>query len=98
MVSRRHCVLTAIFQFLNEAALSVFCLSSKSSTCLSSACHSLAFSGLPQASRRAIKSCYDTMLIFFHMAEVCDTLQSKQKRNYENKACLNERTILRLLN
>jgi hypothetical protein len=33
----------------------------------------------------------------FHMAEYCDTLQSKEKRNWENKACLNERAILRLL-
>ena len=35
--------------------------------------------------------------MFFHMAEYCDTLQSKEKRNWENKACLNERAILRLL-
>jgi len=35
--------------------------------------------------------------MFFHMAEYCDTLQSKEKRNREHKACLNERTILRLL-
>jgi hypothetical protein len=31
------------------------------------------------------------------MAEYCDTLQSKEKRNREYKACLNERAILRLL-
>jgi hypothetical protein len=35
--------------------------------------------------------------MFVHMAEYCDTLQSKEKRNRENKACLNERAILRLL-
>jgi len=35
--------------------------------------------------------------MLFHMAEYCDTLQSKEKRNWENKACLNERTILCLL-
>ena len=35
--------------------------------------------------------------MFFHMAEYCDTLQSKEERNREHKACLNERTILRLL-
>jgi hypothetical protein len=35
--------------------------------------------------------------MFFHMAEYCDTPQSKERRNRENKACLNERTILRLL-
>ncbi len=33
----------------------------------------------------------------FYMAEYCDTLQSKEKRNREHKACLNERAILRLL-
>ena len=33
---------------------------------------------------------------FFYKAEYCDTLQSKEKRNWENKACLNERA-LRLL-
>ena len=32
----------------------------------------------------------------FYMAEYCDTLQSKEKRNRENKACLNDRA-LRLL-
>jgi hypothetical protein len=32
------------------------------------------------------------------MAEYCDTLQSKEKRNWEYKACLNERAILCLLN
>ena len=31
------------------------------------------------------------------MAEYCDTPQSKEKRHWENKACLNERAILRLL-
>jgi len=31
------------------------------------------------------------------MAEYCDTPQSKERRNWENKACLNERAILRLL-
>ena len=31
------------------------------------------------------------------MAEYCDTLQSKEKRNRGPKACLNERAILRLL-
>jgi len=35
--------------------------------------------------------------MFFHMAEYCDTLQSKEKRNREYKACLNERAILHLL-
>ena len=35
--------------------------------------------------------------MFFHMAEYCDTPQSKERRNRENKACLNEGTILRLL-
>ena len=35
--------------------------------------------------------------MFFHMAEYCDTLQSKEKRHRENKVCLNERAILRLL-
>ena len=35
--------------------------------------------------------------MFFHMAEYCDTLQSKEKRNREHKACLNERAIVRLL-
>ena len=33
---------------------------------------------------------------FFYKAEYCDTLQSKEKRNREHKACLNERA-LRLL-
>lgn len=32
----------------------------------------------------------------FYKAEYCDTLQSKEKRNWENKACLNDRA-LRLL-
>ncbi len=32
----------------------------------------------------------------FYMAEYCDTLQSKEKINWENKACLNDRA-LRLL-
>ena len=36
-------------------------------------------------------------LTFFHMAEYCDTPQSKEGRNREHKACLNERAILRLL-
>ncbi len=31
--------------------------------------------------------------MFFHMAEYCDTLQSKEKRNREHKACLNESYI-----
>ena len=31
------------------------------------------------------------------MTEYCDTLQSKEKRHWEYKACLNERAILRLL-
>jgi hypothetical protein len=35
--------------------------------------------------------------MFFHMVEYCDTLQSKEKRNREHKACLNERAIVRLL-
>jgi len=35
--------------------------------------------------------------MFFHMAEYCDTLQSKEERNREYKDCLNERAILRLL-
>ena len=34
--------------------------------------------------------------MFFHMAEYYDTLQSKEKRNREHEACLNERA-LRLL-
>ena len=33
----------------------------------------------------------------FHMAEYCDTPQSKERRNREYEACLNERTIIRLL-
>ncbi len=33
---------------------------------------------------------------FFYKAEYCDTLQSKEKRNWEHKACLNDRA-LRLL-
>jgi len=33
---------------------------------------------------------------FFYKAEYCDTLQSKEKRNWEYKACLNDRA-LRLL-
>jgi hypothetical protein len=32
----------------------------------------------------------------FYKAEYCDTLQSKEERNRENKACLNDRA-LRLL-
>jgi hypothetical protein len=35
--------------------------------------------------------------MFFHVAEYCDTPKSKERRNWEHKACLNERTILRLL-
>jgi hypothetical protein len=35
--------------------------------------------------------------MFFHMAEYCDTPQSKERRNLEYKVCLNERAILRLL-
>jgi len=35
--------------------------------------------------------------MFFRMAEYCDTLQSKEKRNREHKVCINERAILRLL-
>jgi hypothetical protein len=35
--------------------------------------------------------------MFLHMAEYCDTPQSKERRNREYKACLNERAILRLL-
>jgi hypothetical protein len=35
--------------------------------------------------------------MFFRMAEYCDTPQSKERRNWENKACLNESAILRLL-
>jgi hypothetical protein len=35
--------------------------------------------------------------MFFHMAEYCDTPQSKERRNREYKVCLNERAILRLL-
>ena len=31
--------------------------------------------------------------MFFHIAEYCDTLQSKEKRNREYKVCLNERAI-----
>jgi len=40
---------------------------------------------------------FEATLAFFHMAEYCDTLQWKEKRNGEYKACLNERVILRLL-
>ncbi len=36
-------------------------------------------------------------LTFFRMAEYCDTPQSKERRNWEYKVCLNERAILRLL-
>jgi hypothetical protein len=32
-----------------------------------------------------------------YKAEYCDTPQSKERRNWEHKACLNERAILRLL-
>ena len=35
--------------------------------------------------------------MFFHMVEYCDTPQSKERRNWEHKVCLNERAILRLL-
>jgi hypothetical protein len=35
--------------------------------------------------------------MFFHMAEYCDTPESKDRRNREHKPCLNERAILRLL-
>jgi len=35
--------------------------------------------------------------MFFHMAEYCDTPQSKERRNREYKVCLNERAILCLL-
>jgi len=35
--------------------------------------------------------------MFFHMAEYCDTIHTKEKRNREYKACLNERAILHLL-
>ncbi len=35
--------------------------------------------------------------MFFHMADYCDTPQSKERRHREDKACLNERAILRLL-
>ena len=35
--------------------------------------------------------------MFFYMAEYCDTLQSKERRNREYKVCLNERAIVRLL-
>jgi len=35
--------------------------------------------------------------MFFHLAEYCDTPQSKERRNREYKVCLNERAILRLL-
>jgi hypothetical protein len=37
------------------------------------------------------------MLTFFHMAEYCDTPQSKERSNREHEACLKERAILRLL-
>ncbi len=50
------------------------------------------------------KKCFDFSLFigvrgvkFFYMAEYCDTLQSKEERNREHKACLNERAIVRLL-
>ena len=35
--------------------------------------------------------------MFSYMAKYCDTPQSKEGRNREYKACLNERAILRLL-
>lgn len=35
--------------------------------------------------------------MLFHMAEYCDTPQSKERRNRGYKTCLNERAILRLL-
>ena len=35
--------------------------------------------------------------MLFYMAEYCDTPQSKERRNREHKARLNERAILRLL-
>ncbi len=35
--------------------------------------------------------------MFSHMAEYCDTPQSKERRPSEYKACLNKRAILRLL-
>ena len=31
--------------------------------------------------------------MFFHMAEYCDTPQSKERRNGEYKVCLNERAL-----
>jgi hypothetical protein len=35
--------------------------------------------------------------MFFHMAEYCDTPQSKERSPSKHKACLNEGAILRLL-
>jgi hypothetical protein len=50
------------------------------------------------------KICFDFSLFigergvkFFYKAEYCGTPQSKERRNGEYKVCLNERTILRLL-
>ena len=36
-------------------------------------------------------------LKLFHMAEYCDTPQSKERSNREYKVCLNKNAILRLL-
>ena len=40
--------------------------------------------------------CHDSKLTFLRMAEYCGTPQSKERRNREYEACLNERA-LRLL-
>jgi hypothetical protein len=36
-------------------------------------------------------------VMFFYMAECCDTPGSKERRNREYKACLHGRAIVRLL-
>jgi hypothetical protein len=46
--------------------------------------------------REILKSGSARGVKLFYKAEYCDTLQSKEKRNRENKACLNDRA-LRLL-
>ncbi len=46
--------------------------------------------------REICKSGSERGVKFFYMAEYCDTLQSKEKRNREYKVCLNDRA-LRLL-
>ncbi len=62
----------------------IYTLSSDERVLLKSRMREICKSG----SERGVKFCY--------MAEYCDTLQSKEKRNREHKACLNDRA-LRLL-